>query len=205
MARDDWFRNSDWNDAIEEAFFEKLRRARNKAQYLRIQAGTLAEKHPRVALRLSDQYLLLGDHFDVAQAHVDRASAYLSLGQIEEAIQSYEEALGAESRHPSLKTSAYILLPFVIATQRLNSRYALAMQILDQHRTRLMFPIDHFQWHATRALIANDLGDTAEARKHAHRALEQAAADHSGFRYHAALGIVGDGYKDLREQLARIT
>lgn len=56
MARGDWFRNSNWNDAIETAFFAKLRRARSKAQYLKIQACTLAEKHPEVALRLLDQY-----------------------------------------------------------------------------------------------------------------------------------------------------
>jgi len=45
---DDWFRNTTWDDAIERAFDEKLRRARMKEQYLRIQASTLARSHPEV-------------------------------------------------------------------------------------------------------------------------------------------------------------
>jgi tetratricopeptide (TPR) repeat protein len=205
MAKDDWFRNANWNDAIEGAFFEKLQRAKSKAQYLRIQACILAEKHPKVALRLLDQYFTLGDHFDDAQAHVDRASAYLSLGQTELAIKSYEEALAVEDIRPNAKTSAYILLPFLIATYGIEYRYGQAIELLNRHHDRPGFPVEHFRWHASRALIASELGDTAAARIHAQRALEEAARDRSGLRYHGNIGLVGDNLEKLRERLAALS
>lgn len=71
MGRHDWYRNTTWDSQVETAFAERLRRARDKGQYLRIQACVLAKSHPDVALRLLDQYFVLGDDWDAAQAYVD--------------------------------------------------------------------------------------------------------------------------------------
>jgi hypothetical protein len=100
LSRHDWCRNTEWNADIETAFFAKLRRARDKKQYLRIQACTIAKSQPQVALRLLDEYFALGEHFDQAQAHVDRATAQLALAEAEKAIESYEAALASRARIP---------------------------------------------------------------------------------------------------------
>lgn len=199
---DDWFRNETWDEAIAKRFHEKLRRARQKEQYLRIQACTLARTHPEVALELLDQYFALPDDFDHAQAHVDRASALLALDRVEEAVESYEAALAREAEFPNLKTQAYLDLPYLIATHGIKSRNDRAAALLEEHKERLTFPVDHFRWHAAQALISAAGRDTSKAKVHAKLALEAAARDHSGFRYHPTIGLVGNKYDDLVRDLA---
>jgi tetratricopeptide (TPR) repeat protein len=197
----DWFRNRTWNSTIEAAFNEKLGRARRKEQYLRIQASTLAKAHPDVALKLLDRYFELPDDFDHAQAHVDRATALLTMGKIDEALDAYEDALRRESEFPKLQTQAYLELPFQIAARRLRDRYAKALEVLGSSEHRLMFPVDRFRWHASLALISGDSGQRATAAMHAGKALEAAARDKSGFRYHPSVGLVGDRYHEVIKQL----
>ena len=205
MARDDWYRNTEWTPDIEKAFHAKLSRARRKAQYLRIQACVLAKSHPAVALRLLDDYFESGDDFDQAQAHVDRAAAYRSLGEFEKALDSYECALAVEAKKPFVKTQAYIQSPYLVATIAAKAHYEQALDMLERHKARLTFPVDHFLWHAANALILGDAGALDAAKIHASQALEAAAVDHSGFRYHPSVGLVGDSYNDIVARLTGIT
>lgn len=197
----DWFRNTTWDGIIERAFDEKLRRARRKEQYLRIQACTLARSHPEVALKLLERYFELQDDFDHAQAHVDRATALLALGRVGEALAAYEAALTREAVFPNLKTQAYLDLPYIVATRGIRDQYRRARELLDLHESRLMFPVDRFRWHAAQALIAADTAEAGSVRGHAERALEAANRDHSGFRYHPAVGLVTPQYEAVVKKL----
>ena len=197
----DWFRNATWNPSIERAFDDKLRRARRKEQYLRIQACTLARSHPDVALKLLERYFSLPNDFDHAQAHVDRATAYLALGRVAEALVAYEDALTRESEFPNLKTEAYIAFPYLVATPGIREQYARALELLLKHKSRLMFPVDHFRWHTARALIAAAARDAETANVHSQQALEAAAREHSGFRNHPSIGLVTEQYDEIVERL----
>ena len=204
MSRQDWFRNTEWNESIEQAFEGKLRRARQKGQYLRIQASTLANSHPTVALRLLERYFALDDKFDWAQAYCDQAKALLSLGRVDEAVIAYVKALDREAEYPNLKTQAYIALPFLIVTRRLRDRFDQAEQILRDYESRLMFPVDRFMWHSASALIARYRGNGASASEHASRALVEANRHHSGFQYHPAIGLVSQLHQPLIDELTSI-
>lgn len=199
----DWFRNTTWDDAIESAFDEKLRRARRKEEYLRIQASSLAHSHPEVALKLLDRYFALPDDFGHAPAHVDRATALLTLGRVEEALSAYEAALARESEFPNVQTQAYLALPYVVATFGVRARYTRALELLSLHESRLMFPVDHFRWHAAHALMAAAAGEANTARTHAERALEAASRDHSGLRYRPSVGLVTSQYDEVVQKLRR--
>jgi tetratricopeptide (TPR) repeat protein len=204
LSRHDWCRNTEWNADIEAAFFAKLRRARDKKQYLRIQACTIAKRQPQVALRLLDEYFALGEHFDHAQAHVDRASAQLALGETEKAIQSYEAALAFEASKPNVLTQAYIDLPFLIASQSITARYEQALDLLQHHKSRLTFPVEVFRWNAAYALIASEVDLPDVAQSNAQSALDAAGKEHSGFRFHPTVGLVTHEYDDLCRKLSAI-
>lgn len=204
MSSEDWYRNDEWNEEIESNFFEKLKRARRKEQYLRIQACTIAKNEPDVALSLLDQYFNLNDDFDHAQAYCDMATAYIAKGDIENAIRSYSRALERESAFPKLKTDAYILYPLVIVENKLIDLYQSANEVLDEHQERLMFPVDHFCWHAAKAIIAAKSGNSVLANNHAGLAFDAAQIKNSGFCFHQNLGLVGAEYKGVVNELRAI-
>ena len=189
MNKNDWYRNTEWNEQVEMAFTAKLKRARNKSQYLRIQASMISQSYPKQALKLLDEYFTLGEDFDFAQAYVDRASAYLSLNQVNNALQSYEDALKREAEFPKLLTNAYLHYPFVIAKREIRHLFQDALTVLDKHSNRPIFPIDRYKWNASKALIYSVLGETETARNFAIHALKAGNEDESGFKYHQKSGL----------------
>jgi tetratricopeptide (TPR) repeat protein len=154
-----------------------------------------------VTLRLLDQYFELNDDFERAQAYVDRARALLELGRLNEAIDSYNAALAREAEFPQLQTQAYVDLPYLIATNGIREKHDRAVQLLEKYEARLAFPVERFRWHAAYALIAAETNDAASAKVHAQSALEAAALDHSGFRYHPKTGLVSEAYDDIVRKL----
>lgn len=190
MGKQDWFRNKVWNPAIEVDFQQRLRRARNKSQYLRVQAYYLAESYPQVTLDLLDQYFALGDRTDLALALVHKARAHYALGDVNAAISSYEEALERERQFPHVKTHAYLEFVRLVIKVRAAHLYPRALEVLDFNRGLPMFPVDRYLANGARALLLHESGRTDEARSAADLAMAAAQEVESGFRYHKNLGLV---------------
>jgi tetratricopeptide (TPR) repeat protein len=204
LSREDWYRNDNWNEEIEVAFFAKLKRARRKEQYLRIQASIIASTYPDVALTLLERYFALKDDFDHAQAYCDMAKAHLSKGQIDQALSAYSKALSREYDFPKLKTDAYILYPITIIENKITELYYSANEVLDKNENRLMFPVDYFRWYAAKAIIEFQMGNIELAKNHAAKSLDAAKIKKSGFRFHQKLGIVGEKYSGIVNELRAI-
>jgi tetratricopeptide (TPR) repeat protein len=182
----------------------RLQRAINKSQYLRIQAAYLASVAPEAALRLLEQYFQLGEDFDYAQACVDRAEAYLTLGNLDAAVASYEAALERERTYPKSQTEAYLKYSLLIVTRRLSALYSRAMEVLDEKQSSLMFPVDRYRAHGIRALILDEWGKGDEAKRIAALALAAASETQSGFRHHQHVGLVPTTADDFAHRLEAI-
>jgi tetratricopeptide (TPR) repeat protein len=204
MARDDWYRNIDWNQEIAGHFEEKLQRSRNKNQYLRIQALTLIPKHPQIALELLDRYFLLDESHDRALAYQARAEAHLSLGRIEDAIIAYEATLLQEAAKPNVGTWVSIEFPYLVAVRGLTPYFQRALEILGSRTSGLVFPVMRFKFHAARALILAAQGDSTVAQREAKLALDAAAEKRSEFERHPTLGLVSNADADAVSRLREL-
>lgn len=207
MAKDDWYRNTSWTDGIERQFFDRLSRARSQRdQHLVIQALTLAEHRPEVALRLVDIYFKTRKvDFDDVRALVAKAAAQMEMGALNSAVETYKLILEVETAKPGMKTTAYLDYPWLVATARLKSEYHEALRVLEDRRSDVAFPIGRFKWNAARALILSNLGQQHVARESALAALEASQESASEFRHHRRLGLVGGRYEAIFRTLKQIT
>ena len=164
-----------------------------------IQALTLTERHPEISLRLVDEYFeSRKDQYEDVRALLAKADACIKLGNLEKTISTYHEILEREREFPNHQTGAYLDFPYLVATQKIESEYDNALNVLSEHIDRLTFPLDHYKWHASKALITND---GSEARK----ALDAAEVKKSGFSFHQNVGLVGKEHEKTIKRLCKIS
>ncbi|SDY63261.1 hypothetical protein SAMN04515617_1183 [Collimonas sp. OK242] len=206
MSDENWYRNKDWNPSIEDEFLERLARARSQRdQYLAIQALTIAELQPEVALQLVDRYLSTKTTtFDDIRALSARAYALRKLGRLFEAAQVMKEILAIERHKPGNKTRMFADFPYFVASNRMRDEYAAAIGALDERVNDMMFPVDTFLCHAARAMIFSELGKQEDAVRSASVALDSAKIKKSRFRFHQNLGLVGREHTETVASLLKI-
>jgi hypothetical protein len=199
MSSDDWYRNNEWNDEIEVAFYEKLRRARSQRdQYIVIQASYLSDSFPLISLRLIREYFeTRTDKYEDVRAYSARSCAFMSLGEIDNSMKAYRAVLKREDEFPNHQTTAYVDYPYIVATQAIETEYKNVVDVLNKYQCRLMFALDKFKWHASFALINND-------SQHAKLALDAADVKRSGFRFHQDVGLVGKEHANVIKVLCKI-
>lgn len=150
----DWFRNTKWNDEIEAGFDARLGRARDKAQYLNIQAYTLLPSNPRIAAKLCRRVLALNDSSNSARAGLYLGTALAMDGDLEGAISALQEAIEAERFNPTFRTAAYLDLALLVAWMRRSELYDIVSGLLDERHA------EPFEDQLLSVLIARALIDS---------------------------------------------
>ncbi|MCO6510375.1 MAG: hypothetical protein J5I65_06245 [Aridibacter famidurans] len=202
---DDWYRRKTWTETDQEEFFARLKRSRgqfHKAQYLRIQAGYLEEVEPSASLELLQRVVSeFPEPSELAQTHLQMAHCYALLSEPDEAVRSFRKALAQEEELTSVETQAYLDFPMFVVLGNLTELFSEVQDVLARHSSRLMFPLDHFQYNMCLAFILEHNGDKAGAAQHARAALAAASKEHSGFRYHPNVGLVIKQDEVIRRKL----
>jgi hypothetical protein len=89
----------------------------------------------------------------------------------------------------------------LVATEKMSELFDDALKVLQEHKKRLLLPIDQFLWYGIYALITDARGEHRTAKEHAARALHFSGLTHSGLRYHPKLGLVEARYESLKATL----
>ncbi|MBI5683910.1 MAG: hypothetical protein HZC54_02415 [Verrucomicrobia bacterium] len=205
---DDWFRRKTWTPKDREEFFARLRRSRgafHKAQYARIQAYELLTTHTRdayvAALELLDMILAeWREDAQLASVHHHRAECFLGLGDMARAIDAFRQVFQTQRVCRGELTGSHLDFGWLVVTAPLPELYDEALGFLSEF-SHEVFPVQRYRASAIHALILDARGQREQARGYARMALQEAAARHSGFRYHATLGLVGSPDERVHERL----
>jgi hypothetical protein len=120
-------------------------------------------------------------------------------------LQGYLLAVDIERKGQCILTDAYLDFSWLVALQQHRELFKQALALLDEFAERRAFPVQHFRWHAARALIADGNGNRLDAAEDARLALQAANLPPSGFHYHQSLGLVRDRFGDIRSHLCTLT
>jgi tetratricopeptide (TPR) repeat protein len=188
-----WFDSPDWSPAAQAAFEEKLRRARNKGEYLRTKGAALVEAGDRERRQAGRELLLRLVHdypetLTLAWAHEFIADAYAEDGNDAEAERHYREALATQERRPGVRGYAGVKLADLITRTRHREKYKEADALVDAFDP--LFKIDHFRVFTVRARLAAERGDAEEAGSYARVALDLETDKRSQLPRHPDVGHV---------------
>lgn len=193
--RDEWYRGPDWDEAAQEAFELRLRRARadSRQQYLRIKAVYLLE-----AGKEDEAVALLHRSIGLGTFLLDTVHSWEMLGDVaarhgrtDEAIGYYERILREQPSLSGTSGSVEISLARVLVATRERSNLELALTYLDSWMKRDGLKFNDVMFRCLLVLIeASDaLGDHETVVRSARVALELASRGPQLPR-HRSVGIV---------------
>ena len=185
MGRDDWFRNTQWNEEIEAAFRSRLNRSRglfHKTQYLRIQGYCLLSSEDAAAQAAGVTLMneLLADYPDNDDTLINKFNALSDLGYyyaqrgLWDAAHDYlKKAFEIDRFFVTYQSSVLSLFIKSTVLSKHNEDYARCDQLLVRlEKTReLTFPSDIYAIGLSAAMLYHEMGWVDAAKRYANIAL----------------------------------
>lgn len=204
----DWFRNTEWNSSISDAFHVKLARARGgRDQYLVIQAAALVRRHPETALELTD--LFLETRRSDSDSDMLRGLEVLaeSLGELkrgDEMCSAYREVFAVLKASPSLGSYAPFYYPMYVARLKISAEYERALAKSAEAKNKFGGAQLAFMKSAARALIYWEQGRAEAARINADMAVRFGNVRRKGLSVSYDVKVVGFDDKPALKRLLSI-
>ncbi len=203
MSKEDWYRNTSWNEEIEEAFENRLKRSRgdfNKSQYLRIQASHLLysqnekfqEKGVELMKRVISSY---PNESDSVFANEQLGDFYLAKSDFENAEKYFRVVTEFYYTKNRSNTSglADLKLCEVILQTKQKEKFEEAYKIFNKFEKtggRLLLNSDRFYYGNLRANLCYEMKKYDEASEFAKQTLEIAQITEPQFNKHKTVGLV---------------
>ncbi len=171
MGREDWYRNTSWNDEIEVAFRERLNRSRqlfHKAQYLRIQGNILLSSKDtscqEVGISLMKE--LLNDYPDNKDVIFSKFEAYVNLGdyyyytkeKLDLAFECYKNAIAYDESMTTGQRHAVMAYIKTAVFTKHDENYPDCYSRLEKADNHLVFPHEYYELGLSGALLYNAMG-----------------------------------------------
>lgn len=218
MSKDDWYRNTDWNDQIETAFEARLKRSRgdyHKAQYSRIQASYLLDssstENQKKGIQLMERVIndYPEENFSTIHGHEQLADCYLKNENYEKAEKHFRivtdhyhtETRSGTTGLADLKLSETILISD--QEEKLQEAYELSTSKFDETGGDLLMNDQKFYYATLMANLCLRMGKLDEASDFANSALQLSTIADPQFNRHKTVGLIEADTNTL-ERLKRI-
>jgi len=215
MSKDDWFRNTNWNDQIESEFEAPLNCSRgdyHKAQYLRIQASyllnstkkTLQEKGIEYMERVIKNYP--EEHSSTILGNEQLGDYYLENGSFSKAEKYFRivvEHYYSKNRSGTTGIADLKLCQTILESEQSDKydyAYKIATEKFEKTGGNLMMNNNKFYYANLMAQLAYKMDRKDEASEFAIAALKLSKITEPQFTRHKSVGII----KAKTEQLKRL-
>jgi tetratricopeptide (TPR) repeat protein len=203
---DEWFHSPSWRQVDRELFEAKLARARrrNRAQYVRIKALSLADSGDTAARaaagelfeRIFSEYP--DDELQLTMAHADKARWHRRRGEHDQAVEHYRRAVVLEDALGGIDWGADLDLAELLVER--NENLDEAQTMLDRAAANgLAFKSQRWRWLATDARLAAKLGRRDRSMASAGAALKLLDGDSPDFPLHPGVGHINTDRGTIRE------
>ncbi|NDV68279.1 hypothetical protein [Dysgonomonas sp. 25] len=209
MSRDNWYRNTIWNEDIEHNFEERLKRSRGsfyKAQYIRIQATYLLRtesqeyqtlgiellkrtisEYPNEILEVTCALEQIGDYY-MKKKELDEAKYYFEL------INKYKNYKQNADNLSNLK-----LIEIVLRKNEISKFSIVYEQIENINIEDLIFNSDKFYFTYLAACLSHKMGKLEVAKKYASLSQKLLENNNPQFKKHPNVGIIKPTNNQLKE------